>query len=181
MSMDRLVTLQTELTDWYEQLAGEERAFRVAEEAEKTRIQQKIKLTWARIHAVEKEYALRLSQQLKQQDLPEPVAETVTAELVDELEILAPLEQRDEIKALLLQILAELQKPDAMAAAKLKVAIPLIPNLVSYELEGDTASVVRRLFPTFIKAYNGLKSLRAGSASPSELKNTELKTTELKN
>ncbi|NJN04950.1 MAG: hypothetical protein HC816_22160 [Leptolyngbyaceae cyanobacterium RM1_1_2] len=87
------------------------------------------------------------------------MAETVTAELVDELEILTPQERRDDVKVLLQKILAELQKPSASASAKLKVAIPLIPNVVSYELEEDTESVIRRLFPTFVKAYEGLRSL----------------------
>ncbi len=50
----------------------------------------------------------------------------------------------------------ELRKPDSPASAKLKVAIPIIPNVVSYELEGDTESVVRRLFPTFVKVYEAL-------------------------
>ena len=96
---------------------------------------------------------------MKRQTLAEPIAETITAELVDELEIATPLERRDEIKELLQQILGELQKPETPASAKLKVAIPLIPNVVSYELEGDTESVLRQLFPTFVKAYEALRSL----------------------
>ncbi|MBD2055313.1 hypothetical protein H6F88_04615 [Oculatella sp. FACHB-28] len=166
MAFDRLADVQANLTTLYKQLAGEERAFLLAEEAEKVRIQQKIDLTWQRIREFEREYAITLSQQIKRHELPEPVAETVTAELVDELEILTPLQRQDDIKALLQQILEELQKPDTPASAKLKVAIPLIPNVVSYELEGDTESVVRRLFPTFVKAYEGLRSL----ASPEEQK-----------
>lgn len=159
MALDRLADVQANLTMLYEQLAGKEQALLLAEEAEKTRIQQQIRVTWKRIHDYEREYAITLSQQIRRQALPEPIAETVTAELVDELEILTPLERRDDIQALLRQILAELQKPDAPASAKLRVAIPLIPNVVSYELEGDTESVVRQLFPTFVKAYEGLRSL----------------------
>lgn len=158
-SLDRLADVQANLTTLYEQLAGKEQALLLAEEAEKTRIQQQIRLTWKRIRDYEREYALTLSQQMKRQTLAEPIAETITAELVDELEIAAPLERRDEIKELLQQILGELQKPETPASAKLKVAIPLIPNAVSYELEGDTASVLRQLFPTFVKAYEALRSL----------------------
>lgn len=165
MAFDRLADIQANLTTFYEQLAGEERAFALAEEAQKTRIQQQIRLTWQRIRACEREYAITLSQQIKRQALPEPIATEITTDLVEELEIWAPQEQRDQIQELLQQILAELRKPDTPASAKLKVAIPLIPNLVSYELEGDTESVVRRLFPTFVKAYEGLRSL-ASSAGP---------------
>jgi hypothetical protein len=166
MTLDRLATIQNNLTMLYEQLAGKEQARLLAEEAEKVRIQQQISLLWKDIRRYEHDYTMTLSQQVKRQALPEPIAETITAELVDELEILTPLAQGDEIKPLLQQILAELQKPGSPASAKLKVAIPLIPNIVTYELEGDTESVVKRLFPTFVKAYEGLRSL----ASPDEPK-----------
>ena len=165
MALDRLADIETHLKALYKLLSGKEQAFIMAEEAEKARIQLQIDSTWKQIREYEREYATTLSQQIKRQALPEPIAAAVTADLVDELELLAPLERRDQIKELLQQILAELQKPDTPASAKLKVAIPLIPNLVSYELEGDTESVVRRLFPTFVKAYEGLKSL-ASSDQP---------------
>ncbi|NET32059.1 MAG: hypothetical protein F6K19_08655 [Cyanothece sp. SIO1E1] len=165
MAFERLADIQANLKTLYAQLAGKEQAFLLAEEAEKTRIQQQIDLTWQRIQNYEGEYAITLSQQIKRQGLPEPIAQTIAAELVDELEILTPLEQRHDIKELLQEILAELRKPDTPASAKLKVAIPLIPNVVSYELEGDTESVVRRLFPTFVKAYEGLRSLTSSNES----------------
>ncbi|MBD2328805.1 hypothetical protein [Alkalinema sp. FACHB-956] len=156
MVVDRLADIHAALTDLYEQLAGEERAWRLAEEAEKSRLQQKIRLTWQRIREYDREYVLTLSKRVKRADLPEPIAEAVMAEFVDELEVLAPMEKRDETKQLLLEILAELRKPGVPASAKLKVAIPIIPNVVSYELEGDTESVVRRLFPTFVKVYEAI-------------------------
>ena len=159
MSSDRISDIQVGLTELYEQLAGEERAFRLAEEADKIRIQQKIRLTWTRIRECDREYVQRLSQQVKRQDLPEPIAEIVVAELVDELEILEPIEKRDDVRGMLQQILVELQKPGIPAAAKLKIAIPIIPNIVTYEIEGDTESVVRRLFPTFVRMYEGIKSI----------------------
>lgn len=159
MPLNRLADIQTGLSDLYEQLAGEELALRLEEEASKTRIQQRIRLTWKRIRESEHEYVQALSQHMKRQDLPEQIAEMVTAELVEELESLAPLEKRDGTKQLLLQILEELQKPGTPASAKLKLAIPIIPNIVSYELEGDTESVLRRLFPTFVRMFDGLKEI----------------------
>ena len=153
---DRLSTIQDLLTDLYEQLAGQEKAKVRVEDAQKVRIQQQIRDSWAEIRKYESEYVLTLSQQVKRQDLPESIAEVVTGEIVDVVEILAPLEKRDEVKQRLDEILMELRKPDSPASAKLKVAIPIIPNVVSYELEGDTESVVRRLFPTFVKVYEAL-------------------------
>jgi hypothetical protein len=156
MTFDRLFDVEAALRDLYEQLAGQEQGWRLAEEAEKVRIKQKISLTWNEIRKSEQEYATCLSQQVKRQDVPEATAEIVVAELVDEMELLQPRVQREEERVLLQQILAELKKPSSPASAKLKVAIPLIPNLVTYELEGDTESVVRSLFPTFVKVYEAI-------------------------
>lgn len=153
---DRLSTIQDLLADLYEQLAGQERAKVRAEDAQKVRIQQQIRDSWTEIRSYESEYVLTLSQQVQRQDLPEPIAEVVKGEIIDAVEILAPLEKRDEVKTLLNEILVELRKPDVPASAKLKIAIPIIPNVVSYELEGDTETVVRRLFPTFVKVYEAL-------------------------
>jgi len=153
---DRLSDIQSILADLYEQLAGQEKAKVRAEDAQKVRIQQQIRDRWTEIRSYESEYVLTLSQQVQRQDLSEPIAEVVHGEILDAVEILAPLEKRDEVKTLLHKILAELRKPDVPASAKLKIAIPIIPNVVTYELEGDTETVVRRLFPTFVKVYEAL-------------------------
>jgi hypothetical protein len=107
----------------------------------------------------EQEYVQVLAQQFRRQDLPESIAETVVGELVDEIENL-PQVQNNELKALLQQILVELKKPEAPAAAKLKVAIPIVPGVVTYELEGDTKGILQRLFPTLVKAYQGLRGVQ---------------------
>ncbi|MGD1853916.1 MAG: hypothetical protein ACFB2W_06640 [Leptolyngbyaceae cyanobacterium] len=159
ISQDRLADIQSNLNRLYEQLAGEEEAFLLEEEANKTRIQQKMQKTWQRIRTFEQEYVQRFSQKIKRDELSEPLAKEIAANLVDEIEVLEAIEKRDEVGTLLRQILTELNKPQIPASAKLKVAIPIIPNIISYDLEGDTESIMRRLFPTFVKAYVGLKSL----------------------
>ncbi len=152
---DRISDLQDRLDRLYKLLKGQELAKDEAETAEKARIQLKIDGQWKEIRTVEREYAIALSQQMKKQDLPEPIAIEIVGELVDELELIQP--KTDEMRSMLQQILAELQKPGVPAAAKLKVAIPLVPGFVAIELEGDTESVVRRLFPTFMWAYEVIK------------------------
>lgn len=156
MTSDRLSAVEANLKAWYKQLEGQEEALRLAEYSQRERIRQQIQLTWKDIRQCEQEYAARLSQQVKRQEMPEATAEIVVAELVDEVELLQTTVQQDEVKVLMAQILTELQKPSSPASAKLKVVIPLIPNIVSYELEGDTESVVRRLFPTFVKVYEAI-------------------------
>ena len=67
-----------------------------------------------------------------------------------------------EMFALLQEIRASLDGLERSASAKLKVAIPLIPTIASYELEMDTEGVmsktwkplrglIRRLHPTFFR------------------------------
>ena len=67
-----------------------------------------------------------------------------------------------EMFALLQEIRASLDGLERSASAKLKVAIPLIPAIASYELEMDTEGVmyktwkplrglIRRLHPTFFR------------------------------
>jgi hypothetical protein len=150
------IDLQERLDRLYKLLKGQELAKDEAETAEKARIQLKIDGQWKEIRTVEQQYAIALSQQIKRSDdLPEPFAETIVGELVDELELIQP--KTDEMRSMLQEILVKLNEPGVPAAAKLKVAIPLVPGFVAIELEGDAESVVRRMFPTFVKAYKHLK------------------------
>ena len=112
-------------------------------------------MKWKEIREKDGDYVRSLAQQVKKQDLPEPIAIEIVGELVDELVLIQP--KTDEMRSMLQEILAELQKPGVPAAAKLKVAIPLVPGFVAIELEGDMESVVRRLFPTLVRTYKSLK------------------------
>lgn len=55
------------------------------------------------------------------------------------------------------EIKAELSKPGIPAAGKLKAAIPLLPGLISYEMELDTEGLLRRVFPTFCNFAEKIK------------------------
>ena len=159
MAIDRIGDLQDRLEQLYFLLKGLESAKDKASDDEKPRISLKITDQWQEIQAVEREYAQRLAQQIKREDLPELMAETILAEFVDEIEMIQSNVKNDEVRLILQQILHELQKPGVPAAAKLKVAIPIIPNVVSYEIEGDTENVIRLLFPTFVEAYKKIKTI----------------------
>ena len=158
MSIDRIFDLQERLDRQYSLLKQKEFALDTEAQVTKGEVRLLIKQLKQEIVEVEKEYAQRLAQQIKRSgDLPEPIAETVVGELVDELEMMQP--KTDEMRSMLQEILTELRKPGTPAAAKLKVAIPIIPNILTYEIEGDTESVVRRLFPTFVKVYEGVRAI----------------------
>ena len=152
---DRTSQLQTQLKMLYDQLDGLEMAKVTSRDEDKVMLQQRIDLKWKEIREKDGDYVRSLAQQVKKQDLPEPIAIEIVGELVDELVLIQP--KTDEMRSMLQQILAELQKPGVPAAAKLKVAIPLVPGFVAIELEGDMESVVRRLFPTLVRTYKSLK------------------------
>jgi hypothetical protein len=151
---DRISQLQTQLKMLYDQLDGLEMAKVTSRDEDKVMLQQRIDFKWKEIREKDVDYVRSLAQQVKKQDLPEPIALTIVGELVDELELIQP--KTDEMRSMLQEILVELRKPGVPAAAKLKVAIPVF-LFTSIELEGDAERVVRRLFPTFVKAYENLK------------------------
>jgi hypothetical protein len=155
---DRIQPILENLQLLYEQLdAAEKAAIREVNAISRKKYEQEIRDTLLPdVRKYEQQYVIALSQQVKKQDpLLEPIAETIVGELVDELEMIEPIAKTDEMRSMLQEILLELRK-DVPASAKLKIAIPIIPNVVTYELEGDTETVVRRLFPTFVKVYEAL-------------------------
>ena len=154
---DRTSQLQTQLKMLYEQLDGIEMARVACRDEDKVMLQQRIDLKWKEIREKDGDYVRSLAQQVKRSELPEAKAQAIVGELVDELEQIQP--KTDEMRSMLQKILAELRKDGVPAAAKLKAAIPLVPGFVAIELEGDAESVVRRLFPTFVKVYEGVKAI----------------------
>ena len=152
---NRTAQLQTQLKMLYDQLEGLEMAKVTSRDEDKVMLQQRIDLKWKEIREKDGDYIRSIAQQIERsKDLPEPIALTIVGELVDELELIQP--KTDEMRSMLQEILVELRKPGVPAAAKLKVAIPLVPGFVAIELEGDAESVVRRLFPTFVRVYEAI-------------------------
>jgi F0F1-type ATP synthase gamma subunit len=148
---NRVSDLQERLERLYQLLKGLELAKDEAEAADKSRIQLKIDSQWKEIRSVEREYIQYFAQQVNKHTWPEDLAEIIVGELVDEIEVVQPIVKTNEVKKLLQEVLDELRKPEKLAAAKLKMAVPIIPGIAEIEFEGDAERVIRRLFPTFCK------------------------------
>jgi len=71
---------------------------------------------------------------------------------VESIESISSSEYPPELVILLQDIRTKLNDLDRSAAAKLKVALPLVPMIASYELEMDTEGVM-------YKTWNALKKL----------------------
>ena len=164
MTIDQLSHLQTEIEGYYEQLACKEDALRTIEDSEKVRIEQQIRKVKQYLAKIQGEYWLLLKSQTARLDITDADAETVTAEIMQEVEILQyqPIVQsKAELVKLLTEIKAELTKPEIPGSGKLKAAIPLLPGFLSYEMELDTEGLLRRIFPIFSKLAGKLKKTQA--------------------
>jgi hypothetical protein len=160
MVSDRLIHLQNEVVDYYAQLAGKEKARRLAPQEEKVRIQQQIVELQKELVNVERNYWYCWSTEVKGLTIPDADAEVITDKILAEVESLSlvpTVQENQKIFALLQNIKTELTKPGTLAAGKLKVVIPLFPGLLSYEFELDTEGLLRRTFPTFCKLADRLK------------------------
>lgn len=160
MISDRLSHLQSEVKGYYDQLACQETAKRLAEDAQKVRLQHGIDKLKKELGSVEREYWLRWRTEIAGLTIPEADAEIVVNQLVGEVEILEiepAVQSNAELMKVLQEFKAELSKPGIPAAGKLKAAIPLLPGLISYEMELDTEGLLRRVFPTVCNFVDKLK------------------------
>ncbi|GET37905.1 hypothetical protein [Microseira wollei] len=156
----RLDALEEILEILYEKLGEFQRALIVlASEEAKFELKQKIKRDIAPdIRKYEKEYWQILDWNARENF----VVSDVEAEkaIVDVVEAVKPIEnippERYPDPEKLNRLLEELHKiindPEKTAQAKLKVALPIIPLLASYELEMDTESFL-------VNVWRGIKSM----------------------
>ena len=97
----------------------------------------------------EGEYWELLAQEARTCEVAEVEASYAIAEIVPEVEAIAnqpSTNDADEFRQLLLEIRDKLNQQELPAAAKLKAALPLIPGILSYEVELDTEGSLRRAF-----------------------------------
>lgn len=152
MLSSRLIHLQNRLSDLYGILAGQEQALDFSAPEQKDRIRLLIRTQKRDIQDVHQDFWVQLSQEIRSLSIPNDLADVAVAEIIQEVEILsAKAAYPAAIETKLEQILAELKKPEAPAEGKLKAVIPLLPGLVTYEVELDTQGLLKQLFPTFCK------------------------------
>jgi hypothetical protein len=148
----RLIGLQGNLKDLYEQLGGQEKALVLAPNDDKVRVRQKIRETEAEIQYIQQKYWIQLSQELVSLPIPEKEAEVLIAAIIQKAEAIeTATSYHAQVEQKLEKLLTEVKKPEITAAGKLKAAIPLLPGFITYEVELDTEGLLQGLFPTFCK------------------------------
>jgi hypothetical protein len=154
MSSDHLRQVEENLELLREQLGGMNKAKILAPLEQQVRINQLIRELRKQIRQYEEDYWQILADESATVAIPEPAPEVVVAEIVEQAGQLQTSQQySDEVLEWLQKIHAEVSKPGAPAAAKLKGALSLLPPFVnlSYEAELDTENFLRTHFPTFRK------------------------------
>ncbi len=153
MPMNRLLQLHKNLQRQYAQLGDIEDHLTTVEPSQRERIRQQKDDLLIQISPNEKEYQQSLRLEMGSLKVMQQDAEVIVAELVEFTEDINNNSRLypDEVISLLQEIQNTLSEQSKPAAGKLKVVIPLFLNILSYEVELDVGSTLRRLFPTFDK------------------------------
>ncbi len=146
----KLAQLEKILVLLYEKLAALENHVLLSNEIfARSVIKQRITEILPEIRHCEVEYWQLLAQEARSYRLEEAEARNAIVEVVSEVELIENnpnLNHPDELMQLLQEITDKLNEPGISATAKAKFALPLIPGLLSYEMELDTESTLRRAF-----------------------------------
>ena len=146
-NFNRLAQVEELLEIEYEKLHGFERAISLADGiGQKIALRQQIKRDLTpRLRTLEQEYAELLAHGVSDADVPEAEAQALVTEVmgaVTKAEQQKPSGAPEEMVRLLGEIRDKLNEPGKSASAKLKVSLPIIPLISSYELELDTERVL---------------------------------------
>jgi hypothetical protein len=99
------------------------------------------------IRKYESEYAELLSQTAETESIPLEEATSALAEVVqatEHIERVSSTERPEELTRLLTDVRRKLDDPGKVAAAKLKVTLPIIPLIASYEMQMDTEALMTK-------------------------------------
>lgn len=156
MSASELQSLEENIQDLKEQLAGKRKAWIRAEQSQKARLKQSMKDTQDDIEELEQEKREVMAAIAQDFPVDDQEAETIIAEIMEQDGKTLrnpPAELSSEIIALLQEILVKLDQLDVNASAKLMGIISTYPPFMglSYVAELDTETTLRKYVPTFYR------------------------------
>ena len=150
-SKQRLADLEKILDSLYETLGEAQKRRAYANDIfEKNSIKQRLRQeVLPEIRNYEQEYWSLLAEEVPYCQVDEVAASKAIVEVVQKVEPIvnkSSANYPDEFMQKLQKILDTLKEPQTPAAAKLIVALPLIPGIMSYEIELDTEISLKRVF-----------------------------------
>ena len=142
----RIQHLYELLGTYHEELASVEQDLaRAPAGRDRARLRLQIKDVWDEIRGNETELAELLSRHADAEKIPANEADEVLAELTMHIVRLKGAEKPNwpaDVLAKLDDLEAKLDEPGKAAAAKLKLSLPIVPLLASYDFELDTESTL---------------------------------------
>ena len=149
-SQQRLADLENILDSLYETLGEAQKRRAYANDIfEKNSIKQRLRReVLPEIRKYEEEYWSLLAEEARNCQVDEVAANNAIVKVVEEVKLIQsqPNQYPDEFMQKLQKILDKVNEPQTPAAGKLKAALPLIPGIMSYELELDTEISLKRVF-----------------------------------
>ncbi|WP_293334952.1 hypothetical protein [Microcoleus sp. CAWBG58] len=153
----QLADLEETLDSLYETIGEAQKRLAYANDIfEKNAIKQRIrKEVSPEIRKYEAEYWALLAKETYSYAVEEDEASSAIVEV--KAQVLQVIESQpslnDELKQKLQAILDKLNEPETPVAAKAMLALPLIPGILSYEVELDTKNSLRRVFEPIKNLY----------------------------
>ena len=157
---ERMVHLDELLEIEYEKLAEFQKELAISASANaKFELRQRLKReVLPAIRSYEAEYAGLLAGVADVDSIPDDEAAAVTTELVQAVQCVESLpdsNRPDEITKALAEIKQKLDEPGKVAAARLKVSLPIIPLIASYEMEMNTEASLTVLWRRIKSLFGG--------------------------
>lgn len=150
----------------YEKYHEFEKEISLSDGASRITLKQRFKRdVTPRLRALEQEYAEMLVAGVPTAQIPEADAVAIVSELLEATGMIlqtAPANAPQEMLRLLGEIKNKLSEPEETASAKLKVSLPLIPTICSYEMEIETAGLMKKVWRKGRDFFKGLVSNRPG-------------------
>ncbi|HBE17255.1 MAG TPA: hypothetical protein DEG17_22115 [Cyanobacteria bacterium UBA11149] len=146
----RLAELEKILDIEYRKISKfQERMAHTASVPEEFDLEERIRKSLMVVRNYEGEYWDILRNEVSACPLEETEASHAIVEVVRAVELIegkSDSDCPDELNQLLGEVCDTLKEPENAAPSKVKLALPLIPGILSYELELDTAISLRRAF-----------------------------------
>jgi len=152
----QLADLEETLDSLYETLGEAQKRLGYANDIfEKNGIKQRIrKEVSPEIRKYEAEYWNLLAQETRSYAVEENDASSAIVEVQAHLRVIESQPNlNEELMQKLQAILDKLNEPETPVAAKAMLTLPLIPGILSYEVELDTENSLRRAFDPIKKLY----------------------------
>jgi hypothetical protein len=153
MRTNRCIELQKRIEELESILSGLEQDYTESQShGAKSSINQKISNVEADIQKFREKYWSQLAGEINGISVPEDIANITIAEVIHQAELVETIPSTsEEMIAKLKELLVILKRTESPVSSRLKAAIPLLPGFITYEVDINASSFLKRIYPSFCK------------------------------